>query len=368
MAEALAAITGPSGVCVPTQDKFPIVGIGASAGGIEALEGFFRGVPANPDAAFVVITHLNPDRESFLHEIISRYTKMAVSTVADGVPLSRNHVYVMPPDVLLGVRDGRLQIKKRPTGRAHEFKPVDVFLSALAADQGECAVSVILSGADSDGTLGTKAVKEAGGLTLAQVADGHGPKHPSMPATAIAAGFVDLAVPVEEMGGKIAEFAEDFLKPDGTAIYDGSWDQARQDICAVLRTQTGHDFSGYKPKTFVRRAQRRMHLAQLATVEAYVEWLRQNPKEVQALFRDLLISVTDFFRDQEPFEKLKQLVIPKLFENRGAEDTIRVWVPGCATGEEVYSLGILLASIWPICRSRRGSKSSGPISTKKRSP
>ena len=134
MAEALAAITGPSGVCVPTQDKFPIVGIGASAGGIEALEGFFRGVPANPDAAFVVITHLNPDRESFLHEIISRYTKMAVSTVADGVPLSRNHVYVMPPDVLLGVRDGRLQIKKRPTGRAHEFKPVDVFLSALAAD------------------------------------------------------------------------------------------------------------------------------------------------------------------------------------------------------------------------------------------
>jgi len=328
---------------VRAEEKFSIVGIGASAGGLEALEGFFKGLPANPDAAFVIVTHLNREQESFLHEIVSRYTRLPVSVAQDGVAISRNRVYVMPPDVLLGIHGGRLQIKKRSESFRHEFKPIDVFLSALAYDQGECAVSVILSGADGDGTLGTKAVKEAGGLTLAQVADGHGPRHPVMPDTAIAAGFVDLAIPVDRMGAKIAEYAQAFLRREAIAAdNDGPFGKAHEEVYTLLRSQTGHDFSGYKPKTFVRRMQRRMHIMQVETAEEYVERLHRDPKEVAALFRDLLINVTDFFRDPAPFEKLKELVIPKLFEDRGAADTVRVWVPGCSTGEEVYSIGILL--------------------------
>lgn len=326
----------------------PIVGVGASAGGVEALQGFFSGMPREPGLGIVVVTHLNPQRESVLHEIVARFTTMPVLVAADGVRVERDHVYVLPADAILTLTGDRLHIRK-PGPLQRQRKPIDVFLSSLAENLGESAAAVILSGGDGDGTLGAKAVKERGGLTLAQVQDGHGPTHPDMPETAIVTGFIDFAVPASEMGAKLAEFVRslDHLDPlsDTAGDADGGeddLDDLRLEICAILRNQLGHDFAGYKPKTFLRRVQRRMLVAQLTTIEAYLDRLRADATEVAALFRDLLINVTNFFRDADAFDKLGSTVIPKLFEGRGAEDAIRVWVPGCATGEEVFSIAILL--------------------------
>ncbi|CAN5255574.1 chemotaxis protein CheB [soil metagenome] len=326
--------------------RFPITGIGASAGGVEALEGLFKGISAKSGVGYVVVTHLNPDRESLLHEIIARYTPMPVQIAADGAPIEPDTVYVMPADALLSIDGGTLSLTKPAPGK-RERKPIDIFFSALARDQGEYAVGIVLSGGDGDGTLGVKAIKEHGGLTLAQVADGHGPRHPSMPDSAISTGFVDFAVPVEEMGAKIAAFVRDLSEPDrlGSPRSDSvqaASDSLRREIYAILRSHVGHDFTGYKSKTFFRRVQRRMQVVQTQTAEAYVQRLREDHQEVRALFRDLLISVTNFFRDGESFKTLAEQVIPKLFEGRGADDTVRVWVPGCATGEEVFSIAMLM--------------------------
>ncbi|WP_372620410.1 chemotaxis protein CheB [Falsiroseomonas sp.] len=327
--------------------NFPIVGIGASAGGIEALSGFFRGLPDSLGMAFVVVTHLSPDRESRLHEVLANLTGLPVRVASDGQKVEPDHVYVLPADAVLGIEGGHLRLR-RPNAVQRERHPIDIFFAALAQDQGESAAGVVLSGGDSDGTLGLKAIKERGGLTMAQVPDGHGPQHRDMPDSAISAGVVDFALPAEQMGPRLVEFARGLAVLDGLA--DGpaespgaqSLDAARREIYAILRSRVGHDFEGYKPKTFLRRVHRRMQVQQLATVEAYIERLRQDPQEAGALFRDLLIGVTTFFRDAEAFEALEKLVIPKLFEGRGADDTVRVWVPGCATGEEVFTIAILL--------------------------
>jgi two-component system CheB/CheR fusion protein len=327
--------------------KFPIVGIGASAGGVEALSGFFKGVPPNSGLAYVVVTHLSPDRESLLHQVVGRYTDLPVQIAADRTVVEPNKVYVLPADGVLGIEGGRLQVRKLGASR-RERKPIDLFLSALARDCGEYAAGVILSGGDADGTLGIKAIKERGGLTLAQVADGSGPSHRAMPDSAISSGLIDLAIPADQMGARLVEFSHGFEMLDRIASTDAqakgthSWENARQEIYSLLRNQVGHDFEGYKINTFVRRVQRRMQITQIETVEAYVERLRQDSREVHALFRDLLIHVTNFFRDTEAFEALREHVIPKLFEGRGANDTVRVWIPACATGEEVFSIAILL--------------------------
>jgi two-component system CheB/CheR fusion protein len=321
--------------------------VGASAGGIEALEGFLRGLPPRPSLAVVVVTHLSPDRESRLHEILARYTNLPVEVAADGQRVETDHVYVLPADALLGIERGRLRVARPNAGR-RERKPIDIFFSALAADQGEHSAGVVLSGGDGDGTLGLKAVKERGGLTLAQVADGHGPSYPDMPQSAITSGVVDFALRVSEMGAKLAEFArgphvlDGIVADTGPAGQTAALDEARREICAILRKQVGLDFAGYKPRTFLRRVGRRMQIVQVETVEGYLERLRQDPQEVRALFRDLLISVTAFFRDADAFGALATTVVPKLFEGRGADEAVRVWVPGCATGEGVFSIGILL--------------------------
>ncbi len=329
-----------------TEAAFPIVGIGASAGGIEALEGFFRGLPASLGAGLVIVTHLSPQRESILHEVVARFTGLPVHVATQGMRVQPDNVYVMPADAILTLEGGALQVRKPAPGR-RERKPIDIFLSTLAADQGEFAIGIILSGGDSDGTLGAKAIKERGGLTMAQVGDGFGPHHPDMPDSAITAGFVDFAIPVEEMGDKIAGIAEAAPLPDPLAALPAEGagrldDEILPDIYAILRNQIGHDFSGYKAKTFMRRVQRRMQVTQLRGLDAYVELLRQDPREVVALFRDLLINVTNFFRDSDAFDSLARDVVPKLFEGRGADDVVRVWIPGCATGEEVFSIAILL--------------------------
>jgi two-component system CheB/CheR fusion protein len=330
---------------VNDSEHFPIIGIGASAGGIEALEGFFRGLPREPRLALVIVTHLSPDRESLLHEIVARFTDLPVHVAADGMEVENNRVYVMPSHAILGIHNRRLELRKNSSRR--ERKPIDIFLSELAVDTGELSGGVILSGGDADGTLGVKAIKERGGITLAQVGDGFGPQHPDMPDAAISSGLIDFAVPVEEMGARLAEFVRSGEMVDRivAASHDGAEDQATgralSEIYGILRNQIGHDFSGYKTKTFMRRVHRRMQVTQLNTIEAYVERLRQEPSEVGALFRDLLINVTNFFRDEEAFETLATAVIPKIFEGRGVDDTVRIWVPGCATGEEVFSIAIL---------------------------
>ena len=325
-------------------DNFPIIGVGASAGGIEAIEGFLRGMPAEPGLALVIVTHLSPDRESLLHEIVARYTDLPVHVATDGMAVEKNQIYIMPPDAILVIENRHLQIRKNSSRR--ERRPIDIFMSSLAVDIGEMAGGIVLSGGDSDGTLGIKAIKERGGITLAQVGDGFGPRHPAMPDAAISTGLVDFAIPVDEMGAKLVEFVRSAsLDPMIAAVEaEEGWtiDEALAEIYGILRNQIGHDFSGYKTKTFVRRVQRRMQVTQLRTLEAYMERLRQEPQEVGALFRDLLINVTDFFRDEDAFGLLATAAIPKLFEGRGANDTVRIWVPGCATGEEVFSIGILV--------------------------
>ncbi len=336
-----------------------IVGVGASAGGIEALEGFFRGMPSLPGLGIVIVTHLSPWRESVLHEIVSRFTDLPVEVAADGHAVAENHVYVLPADAVVGIRNGILVVQRQGADQ-RERHPVDIFLSALAADQGEYSGGVILSGGDSDGTLGIKAIKEHGGITLAQVANGDGPQHPEMPSSAIATGYVDFGVPSHEMGDKLVAYRRSLSMTDAILAGGGpdeagrSPDELRGEIYAILRAQVGHDFGGYKTKTFLRRVQRRMQILQVEAVAAYVERLRRDPAEVSALFRDLLINVTTFFRDADAFAVLSESVIPKLFEGRGADQTVRVWVPGCATGEEVFSLAILMLehmeTLSAVCR------------------
>ncbi|WP_375465601.1 CheR family methyltransferase [uncultured Methylobacterium sp.] len=325
--------------------RFPVVGVGASVGGVEALEGFFRGVPAESGLAVVIVTHLSPRHESVLPEIVSRFTALPVEIASDGVEVAENRVYVLPVDALVSIEDGRLVVRPQSPGQ-RERHPVDIFLTALATDRGEYAGGVILSGSDSDGALGIKAIKERGGITLARVADGHGPRNADMPASAIATGFVDFGIPADAMGGVLVAYARALAMPEdalrGREPSGPSLDDLRGQIYTILRNQVGHDFSGYKTKTFLRRVQRRMQIVQTDAMAAYVARLRQDAAEVAALFRDLLINVTTFFRDAEAFEELARLVIPRLFEGRGGGEAVRIWVPGCATGEEVFSLAILM--------------------------
>jgi len=251
--------------------------------------------------AFAVVTHLSPERESLLHEVIGRYTDMPVKVAEDDMPVEPDIVYVMPQNAVLTIDDTRLRIHT-PNVQNRERKPIDVFFSTLAKDQGERSVGIILSGADSDGALGLKAIKEYGGLTMAQLPNGSGPHNPDMPQSAIASGVVDIAISAEEMGQKLVALAGGL---DLHGSLDGSeWKEegrkligAREAICAELRGQSRHDFSGYKTKTFFRRVRRRMQLAQITSIEAYVERLRTDPGEAQSLFRDLLINVTNFFRE-----------------------------------------------------------------------
>lgn len=333
---------------VMDQDHFPVVGIGASAGGIEAMRSFFRGVPETLRAAFVVVTHLSRGHKSQLPNVLAQFTSLEVKAATDGVPVRPGHVYVMPAGFVMGIAGGRLTLTPlEPAGR--ETKPIDLFLTALALDQGERAVGVILSGGDGDGAIGVKAIKEHGGLTLAQTADGYGPETADMPLSSLRTGFVDFGEMADRMGERIAAHAAahlaaapDALATQGDADARGLDAELLTEIFAILRRQVGHDFSGYKPSTFVRRLQRRIGIVGAAGPNGYLKLLRADPAEVGVLFRDLLIGVTNFFRDTAAFESLATQVIPKLLDARAATDVVRIWVPACSTGEEVYSLAILL--------------------------
>ncbi|HEY8125350.1 MAG TPA: chemotaxis protein CheB [Methylocystis sp.] len=329
-----------------SESPFPIVGIGASAGGLRALEQFFETVTADLGMAFVIITHLAPDRESFLTDILARHTSLTVHVASDGQKVEPNSVYVLPPNASLTISGGALRLRQIEHGHS-ERSPVDVFFSSLAQECGEYAVGIVLSGSGSDGVLGIKAIKEQGGLVLAQSSDGTQPSFSGMPDSAIASGLVDFAVPVEDMAAKLAENRQsiglvDALAGNGAPVGDHPDAKSIEMLYAVLRTQMGHDFSGYKKRTFIRRVHRRMQINHCDTLKGYVDLLQRDHEEPARLFRDLLINVTSFFRDAEAFDAFEKIVVPRLFERRGAADTVRVWVPGCSTGEEVYSIAILL--------------------------
>ncbi len=316
--------------------NLPIVGIGASAGGVEALEEFFKSVPPDSGLAFVVVTHLSPARESMLADILGRAAPIPVVEARDEQLVEPGHVYVLPPGAVLTIHNSRLDLRR--TGVAeHERAPIDVFFASLAEDQGEHAIGVVLSGGGSDGTLGLKAIKEHGGLTVAQGSNLTRPRFSEMPSSAVAAGIVDLQLPVEHIAERIVSYVQNWENFNPERPGD-----ALTRIYAILRIRAGHDFSEYKERTFQRRIQRRMQVVQTEKLEDYAALLEQQPEEVKALFRDLLIGVTDFFRDAAAFEALEKLVIPHLFEGKGVNDEVRVWVTGCSSGEEAYSIAILL--------------------------
>ena len=319
----------------------PIVGIGASAGGVDALCRFFDTMPDDSGMAFVVVLHLSPDHKSNLASILSQNTSMPVHEAADDTEVRANHIYVISPGRRLDITDGHLQVTQ--TEGRHDASTIDRFFRSLAADQGENAVGVLLSGTGTDGTLGLRALKEHGGVTMVQ--DPSEAEYDNMPNSAIAAGLIDLVLPVQDLAEKLLEYRSSAGKiqlPEHIEGLDKDDRSTLQKVLTTLYTSTGHDFSNYKRSMVLRRLKRRLKINALHSLDDYLQRLRGDEEELQALHRDLLISVTNFFRDPEAFETLRQTVIPKLFEGKTAGDQVRVWVPGCATGEEAYSLAILL--------------------------
>lgn len=326
------------GIKAPADGFFPIIGVGASAGGIGALQKFFPEVPADSGFAYVVIQHLDAEHESVLASIIQRCTSIEVQTAAEGIEIEPDKIYVIPPGVSVTVEDHRFRVARMAATRARRT-PIDDFFTSLAQDRSENAAGVILSGTGSDGTIGLRAIKERGGLTLAQ----ESAEYDGMMRSAVQSGLVDMVLPAEEMAGKLVSYFRHSSRSDSER------DRHKRDvaeqlsrIAALLRMRTGHDFSGYKDNTILRRIQRRMQVLQIDDPAAFYERLRAEPQQVDLLFQDLLIGVTSFFRDPHAFDVLERLVVPKLFEGRKPDETIRVWVPGCATGEEAYSVAMLL--------------------------
>jgi two-component system CheB/CheR fusion protein len=323
-------------------DDFLVVGLGASAGGIKAFKDFFAHVPPNSCMAYVVILHLSPEHESHLAEVLQVSTEMPVTQVRDAVKIEPNHVYVIPPNKSLEMNDSRLalsEIKRIEERRA----PVDIFFRTLAQSKRERAVSVVLSGTGADGSMGMKRVKEMGGICVVQ--DPREAEYSDMPRHSIATRLVDYVLPVAEIPQKLVAYNErlgQMRVPLEVLETPETEERTLRQIFTQLRVRTGHDFSNYKRATVLRRIERRINVRELADLQAYAGFIRENPDEAQALLKDLLISVTNFFRDCEAFETLERGFIRRLFENKEAGDQVRVWVAGCATGEEAYTMAMML--------------------------
>jgi two-component system CheB/CheR fusion protein len=319
----------------------PVVGIGASAGGLTALESLLPAIKPGSGLAFVIVQHLDPDRQSMLSSLLDRLSPIPVSLIENETRVQANWIYVIPPNASLTIVDDHLHLAP-PVEQRGLRTPIDGFFISLAEARGERATGIILSGSGSDGTLGLRAIKEHGGLTIAQ----EGAEYDGMMRSAVRTGMVDFVLPLAEIPAKLADY---FRHLDGHRERTESQEAADYltQICALLRTRTGHDFSGYKDKTVARRVQRRMQVLQVDSVPEFIERLRKEPHEVDVLLQDLLIGVTNFFRDPQAFTALEEKVIPHLFDGKGPEDTVRVWVPGCSTGEEAYSVAILLREHMP---------------------
>ena len=339
---------------LPSKLSFFVVGIGASAGGIEALKRFFDAMPAQNGMAFVIVLHLSPEHESNLAAILQSHTRMPVTAVTETVTIEPNHVYVISPNHNLAFDGGQLHTATvvRPYGR---HVAVDEFLRSLAEVHQEHAVAIILSGADSDGAVGVKRIKATGGVAIAQLPEDA--EHDSMPLCAIDSGVIDWVLPVSEMPQKLLELVNNAaviqlppatlekaeLGVPSSALLTRPEEQALQHIFAILQQHTGHSFYHYKRATVLRRLERRLQVNRLPDLLAYQDFLIEHPEEVPKLLQDMLIGVTNFFRDRRAFDTLEREIIPRIFQQAVTAEPLRAWSVGCATGEEAYSVAMLLA-------------------------
>jgi two-component system CheB/CheR fusion protein len=339
----MARRTGKPVTAAPGGGPFPVVGIGASAGGLAAIEAFFSGMPADldPGMAFVLVQHLDPDHKSMLSELIRRYTRMPVFEVEDGMRVQPNCAYIIPPNRDMALLDGSLQLMA-PTAPRGQRLPIDYFFRSLAQDQRELAIGIVLSGTGSDGTQGVRAIKGEGGMVMVQSPETT--EYDGMPCSALATGLVDYQLPPAQMPAELMAYAAHAVghRAASSSLASVRTDNALKKIIHLLRVKTGHDFSQYKPSTIQRRIERRLAVHRIDSVDGYVAFLQQASTELEALFRDLLIGVTNFFRDPEAFRALEEKVIPGLFAGDAAGAGIRIWSAGCSTGEEAYSIAILL--------------------------
>ncbi len=320
--------------------KFPVVGIGCSAGGIGALEVFFRNLPPDTGMAFVVITHLDPAKKGMLPEVLQRFSKMPVQEITDGLRLKPNNIYVIPPNKDVSVMHGNLFLLEPVVQRGLRL-PIDHFFESLAKDQRGNAISIILSGMGSDGTTGLKMIMENFGMVMVQ--DPESAEFDSMPLSAIHTEFVDYILAPEAMPEHLINYVQQpTLKKNREVATHGKPAHALEKIYSLIRNQTGHDFSFYKRNTVYRRVERRMQSHQISEFGKYVRFLQENPSEVNLLFKELLIGVTKFFRDHEAFDLLKNEFLPQLLAEKPLNSVVRVWVAGCSTGEEAYSIAIVL--------------------------
>jgi two-component system CheB/CheR fusion protein len=338
-----AATKSGKAPATPKNGGFPILGLGASAGGLEAFLQFFDAMPPKAGMAFLVVVHLDPDHVSILPALIQKHTEMSVEAAEDQTELRPNRIYVAPPNKDLALMKGKILLLDPEAPRGHRL-PIDFFFRQLAQDQGENAACIIFSGTGSDGSVGLRDIKGAGGLVVAQ--EPSSAKYDGMPASALATGMVDLVLPPNQMPDKLIYYFSHHRKlatgDEASAKENGLSEEPVAKILVLLRDRVGHDFSFYKQSTIIRRIERRMSIQQIPQHGKYLRFVRANPEELDALFRDFLIGVTSFFRDPEAFEYIKGHVIPKLLEQLKPQQSLRVWVPGCSTGEEVYSLVIIL--------------------------
>jgi two-component system CheB/CheR fusion protein len=323
-------------------NDFPIVGLGASAGGLEALETFFTHMPPDSGIGFVIIQHLSPTYKSMMVSLLSKNTQMTVLEIQDGMTVKPNHVYLNPPSRNVIIINGTLQLME-PVKTGSVNLPIDCFFRSLAEEMGEKAICVILSGTATDGTLGLKAIKGEGGLAVVQ--DPASAKYDGMPKSAIVTGIVDFILPAEKIPAELVKYVRaPYMAPSKKVIVtNGQFANYIQKIFALIRSVTGHDLSHYKQTTIRRRIERRMAIHQINKISDYIKYLQQTPSEVDILFKDMLIGVTNFFRDPEAFEVLKKQVLPALLKNKQPNASIRIWTVGCSTGEEAYSMAILFS-------------------------
>jgi two-component system CheB/CheR fusion protein len=323
--------------------SFPIIGIGTSAGGLEALEHFLSHVPGNSGMAFVIVQHLDPTRKGIIPELLQRNTGMKVIQVKDRTTVQPNCVYVIPPNKDMSILHGVLHLLEPASPRGLRL-PIDFFLRSMAQDRQEHSIGVILSGMGSDGTLGLRAIKEKGGLVLVQ--EPATAKFDGMPRSAIDSGLADVVAPVDDLPGRIIAYLRRTPLVQTSELALGDKTQSTlEKVIILLRTHTGHDFSFYKKNALYRRIERRMGIHQIDKLAGYVRYLQENSQELDLLFKELLIGVTGFFRDPACWEELRKNILPALIASRPNGHVLRAWVAGCSTGEEAYSLVMLFKEV-----------------------
>ncbi|MFP4527214.1 MAG: chemotaxis protein CheB [Candidatus Kapaibacterium sp.] len=321
-------------------ENFSVVGVGASAGGLEALETFFKNMPPNINCSFVVVQHLSPDYKSLMLELLSKHTSMEIFRVKDGMKLKPHCIYLIPPKKNMTIFHRKLYLNEQNHQQGLNL-PIDIFFRSLAEDLAERSIGVVLSGTGSDGSLGVRAIKGAGGMVMVQ--DENSAKFDGMPKSAISTGLVDYILPPEKMGAQLVNYIKHpyVSRTESSRNLAVRHEDAYSKILSLIRSESGTDFTYYKPNTIIRRIERRMSINQIDNIEEYVDYLMQSSSEIGTLYKEILIGVTKFFRDTEVFEVVKESIIPRIFTENSERKVIRVWDVGCSTGEEAYSLAIM---------------------------